>query len=79
MGAAAPELTPKVERGSSVQSFAGLPPTLVALAGWLALLGLALTRLRERFPCLLVALLPGVALLGMLYYAAISRPRTPTR
>ncbi len=66
------ELTPKVERGLVVQSFAGLLPTLVGLAGWLALLGLTLTRLRKRFPYLLVALLPGVALLGMLYYAAIS-------
>ena len=51
------------------QSIVGVPFTLLALAGWLALLAFSI-----RFPAdeparLLVALLPGAALVGVLYFA----------
>ena len=54
-----------VWRGSRErQSFLGLLPTLIALAGWLVLL---LRSLRSP-PRLAVALLPGLGLLGYLYF-----------
>jgi 4-amino-4-deoxy-L-arabinose transferase-like glycosyltransferase len=54
-----------VWRGSrEAQSFLGLLPTLVAVAGWLLLLARSL----RAPPRLAVALLPGLGLLGYLYF-----------
>jgi len=64
-----PELTPQVNRRVAVQSIVGLPLTVMALAGWLALAGLAATRWRESPARLLVALAPMVGLAAVLYYA----------
>ena len=64
-----PELTAPVERRLVVQSIVGLPMTAFALAGWFALLGLALVRCRDAPARLLVVLMPPVSLLGALYYA----------
>ena len=64
-----PELTPTVNRRLVVQSIVGLPLTAVALAGWFALVGLALVRARESPARLMVVLMPLVSLAGALYYA----------
>jgi hypothetical protein len=66
-----PELTPSVNRRLVLQSIVGLPLTLVALAGWFALLALAVKRWRDAPERLLVALMPLVSLAGALYYALI--------
>ena len=50
-------------------SIVGLPFTLVAVAGWLALLGLAVRNPGRSAERQLVALLPLAALLGVLYFA----------
>ena len=50
-------------------SIVGLPFTLVAVAGWLALLGLCVRRPGTSTERLLVALLPLAALVGVLYFA----------
>jgi hypothetical protein len=64
------DVTPSANRRLAVQSWAGIAPTFIAFAGWLGLLALSLARWRVRTELLLVTLLPGAALLGMLYYAA---------
>jgi hypothetical protein len=64
-----PELTPAVNRRLTVQSIVGLPLTALAVAGWLALLGLAVGRRREHPARLLVVLMPPVALAGVLFYS----------
>jgi hypothetical protein len=54
-----------VWRGSRErQSFLGLPPTLLAVVGWLVLL----VRSLRAPPRLAAALLPGLGLLGYLYF-----------
>jgi hypothetical protein len=73
-GPSRPELTSDVNRRLVWQSVVGAPLTLVAVSGWVALLALALTRVRQRAEQLLVALLPGIALAGTLFYAV----RNPT-
>ena len=50
-------------------SLVGLPFMLVAVAGWLALLGLAFRHARRSPELLLVALLPLAALVGALWFA----------
>jgi hypothetical protein len=64
-----PELTPRVNRRLVIQSVVGLPLTAFALAGWFALLGLAVARRREAPARLVVVLMPLVSLVGALYYA----------
>ena len=64
-----PELTSEVNRRLTIQSVVGLPLTGLAVAGWLALLGLAVGRRREHPARLLVVLMPAVALAGVLFYA----------
>jgi hypothetical protein len=64
-----PELTPDVNRRLTIQSVAGLPLTALALAGWLALLGLAVGRRRDHPARLLVGLMPVAALAGVAFYA----------
>jgi hypothetical protein len=49
------------------QAALGVVPTMLAVVGWLALLGLALVRRRELLP---LAFLPGIALAGYLWYTA---------
>ena len=61
--------TSRVNRDLVTMSLVGLPFTLLAVAGWLALLGFAVRhpgRLAERQ---LVALLPLAALIGVVYFA----------
>lgn len=67
-GTLRPELTPRVNRRLVVQSVVGLPLTAFALAGWFALLGLAIARWRDAPARLVVVLMPLVSLLGSLYY-----------
>jgi hypothetical protein len=57
---------PGTRRDLVAQSLAGLLPTLLMLAGWLALLAASLRRLDP--PRLLVALLPLAGIAGMLYF-----------
>lgn len=64
-----PELTSRVNRRLVVESVVGLPLTAFALAGWFALLGLAIARLRDAPARLMVVLMPLVSLAGSLYYA----------
>ncbi len=64
-----PELTPRVNGRLVAQSIVGLPFTVVAVAGWFALLALAVRRWREVPERLLVVLMPLVSLAGSLYYA----------
>ena len=72
-GAPRPELTSDVNRRLAVQSIAGLPLTAIAVAGWLALVGLlGATRWRDAPARLLVALAPLVGLAAVLYYATRS-------
>jgi hypothetical protein len=56
-------------RETVVQSLVGVPFTLLALAGWLALLAFSIRRPADEPACLLVALLPAAALVGVLYFA----------
>lgn len=68
-GVQTPAPTSSVKRDLVAMSLVGLPFTLLALAGWLALLGFAVRhpgRLAERQ---LVALLPLAALAGVVYFA----------
>jgi hypothetical protein len=68
-GVQTPAPTSAVKRELVTMSIVGLPFTLVAVAGWLALLGLAVRhpgRFAERH---LVALLPLAALAGVVYFA----------
>ncbi|HUP33167.1 MAG TPA: hypothetical protein VM184_09065, partial [Gaiellaceae bacterium] len=58
----------KVRRELTAQSVAGLLPTGLAVAGWLALLAVGLRRLRRNPERLLVALLPLAGIAGMLYF-----------
>ena len=67
-----PELTSNVNRRLAIQSIVGLPLTVMAVAGWLALVGLGATRWREVPARLLVALAPLVGLAAVLYYATRS-------
>ena len=55
------------ERQLQAQSALGVVPTVLAVGGWLLLLGLALVRRRDLLP---LALLPGIALVGYLWYTA---------
>jgi len=68
-GAPRPELTSDVNRRLVVQSAVGLPLTAVGVAGWFALIGLAVARRREAPALLVVALAPLAALAAVLYYA----------
>ncbi len=70
-----PELTPSVNRRLVVQSIVGLPLTAFALAGWFALLGLAVARWRDAPARLVVVLMPLVSVAGALYYA-VQQPST---
>lgn len=63
------ELTTAVNRRLVAQSIAGLPLTMLALAGWFGIVALAVTRWRERSALLMPALLPAAALAGVLYYS----------
>lgn len=56
-------------RETVIQSIVGIPFTLLAVAGWLALLALSVRRPADNPARLLVALLPAAALLGVLYFA----------
>lgn len=58
-----------VRRELVTMSIVGLPFTLVAVAGWLALLGLAVRHPGRRTERQLVALLPLAALAGVVYFA----------
>jgi hypothetical protein len=55
------------QRQLVAQSVLGVVPTALAVVGWLLLLWLALTRARDLLP---VALLPGIALAGYVWYTA---------
>jgi hypothetical protein len=63
------EPTTSVHRELTTMSVVGVPFTVTALAGWLALLGLAVRHPGRRTERHLVALLPLGALLGVLYFA----------
>jgi hypothetical protein len=59
-------ITPRQKYELRQQSYIGLVPTLLAVAGWIGLLVVAV---RRRMPALLpVALLPGLGILGYLYF-----------
>ncbi len=59
-------VTPNQKYELRQQSYLGLLPTLLAVAGWIALVVMAI---RRRAPALLpVALLPGLGILGYLYF-----------
>jgi hypothetical protein len=59
-------ITPREKYELRQQSYLGLVPTLLAVVGWIALLVVAI---RRRAPALLpVALLPGLGILGYLYF-----------
>jgi 4-amino-4-deoxy-L-arabinose transferase-like glycosyltransferase len=59
--------SPAANRWLVLQNAVGIAPTAIALAGWLALLGLAVRR--RAGPLLLVALLPLAGLAGYFYFA----------
>jgi hypothetical protein len=61
--------SPGDRRQLAAMSLVGLPFTLVALVGWLALLGLAFRHAGRSPELLLVALLPLAAVLGVLWFA----------
>jgi hypothetical protein len=63
-----PQLTADVNRRLMIQSVVGLPLTSLAVAGWLAICGLAVARRRQAPSLLLVALMPIAGLVGTLYY-----------
>jgi hypothetical protein len=67
-----PELSPAVNRRLALQSFVGLPLTALAVAGWLALVLLWLTRLRQRTELIVAALAPPLALAAVFYYVTRS-------
>ena len=69
-GTPRPEMSSAINRRLALQSFAGALPTFLALVGWLALLALALLRMRQRVEMLAVALMPLAALAGVFYYAS---------
>jgi len=56
-------------RETVVQAVAGVPFTLLAIAGWLALLAFSIRRPSDEPARLLVSLLPAAALVGVLYFA----------
>lgn len=56
-------------RETVVQAVVGVPFTLLAVAGWLALLVFSLRRPSDEPARLLISLLPAAALLGLLYFA----------
>jgi hypothetical protein len=56
-------------RETVVQAVVGIPFTLLAVAGWLALLARSLRRPAAEPAHLLVSLLPAAALVGVLYFA----------
>jgi hypothetical protein len=58
-----------VRRELVTMSIVGLPLTLVAFAGWIALFGMAVRHPGRRTETLLVALLPLAALAGVVYFA----------
>jgi hypothetical protein len=62
-------LTQPIENRLTVQAVVGLLPTFLTAAGFFALAGLAIARVRSRPELLLVPLMPLVALAGSLYYA----------
>jgi hypothetical protein len=68
------DLTEGVNDRLEAQSIVGLVPTTLAVAGWIALLGTALARLREHPERLLVGLMPLAVLAAALFYAL----RSPT-
>jgi hypothetical protein len=63
------DLTPRAEDRLTVQTVAGILPTLLAAAGVLALAALAVVGRRTRPELVVVPLTPLVALAGTLYYA----------
>lgn len=67
-----PELTPRVDRRLAIQSIVGLPLTILAVAGWLALSVLAATRWREAPARIIVALAPLAGLAAVLFYTTRS-------
>jgi hypothetical protein len=64
-----PELTSDVNRRLVIQSLVGLPLTALAVAGWLALAGLAIGRRRDHPARLPVVLMPVAAVAAVLFYA----------
>ncbi len=62
-------MTSSIENRLTVQTVVGALPTFLAVAGLLALAGLAAARVRSRPEILPVPLMPLVALAGTLYYA----------
>ena len=56
-------------RETVVQAVVGAPITLLAIAGWLALLAFSIRRPSDEPARLLVTLLPAAALVGVLYFA----------
>ncbi len=68
-GSPRPELTSEVNRRLTIQSVVGLPLTAFAVAGWLALIGIAARRWRENPARILAVLAPLVGLAAVLYYA----------
>lgn len=56
-------------RETVAQAVVGVPFTLLAVAGWLALLAFSIRRPSDEPARLLVSLLPAAALLGVLYFA----------
>ena len=74
-GAPRPDRTPEVNRRLVVQSVIGLPATILAGAGWLALLGLSLRGAWRTDPArVLVAAMPLAGLAAVLFYTT----RNPT-
>jgi hypothetical protein len=61
--------TESERRETVVQAIVGIPFTLLALGGWLALLAFSIRRPADEPARLLVSLLPTAALLGVLYFA----------
>jgi hypothetical protein len=57
------------QRETVVQAIIGAPFTLLAVAGWLALLAFSIRRPSDEPARLLVSLLPAAALVGVLYFA----------
>ena len=69
-GTPRPEMSPSLNRRLVVQSVVGIVPTFVAIAGFLALLALALSRMCEKAELLAVALMPLAAFAAVAYYAS---------
>jgi hypothetical protein len=67
-----PELSPRIDHRLALQSIVGLPLTILAVAGWLAVSALALARWREAPARIVVALAPLVGLAAVAYYASRS-------